>query len=311
MSAITSSIPVVVTPNVLATSMVGNLSADQAAMAKLENQVATGRAVNLPSDNPAQAANILQLQAGVARANQYSTNAQDGLSWLTLANSTVGSIMNVLQQVQSAVQSITGDQLSGTTSAVSGLTKVVTGAIHQLVNLGNTQYAGQAIFSGTGTPAQAYTTAGAYVGAGTPPTRTVAPGTYVPVSVTGPQIFGTSTTATGLLGPTGVLGRILGDLSSKTPAKINAAATTELGNLQTAMSTVEAQAGTLGANQQAMQGFANQATASATALQNELGNAQDVNLAQALTNLQLQQTSYQAALYVTSQLKTTSLVNYL
>ena len=60
-----------------------------------------------------------------------------------------------------------------------------------------------------------------------------------------------------------------------------------------------------------MQGFAAQATASTSALQQELGAAQDVNMAQAITNLQLQQTSYQAALYATSQLHTDSLAEYL
>ncbi|MGH9088507.1 MAG: flagellin [Acidimicrobiales bacterium] len=309
MSGISTSVPVVVTPNVLATSMISNLTADQSALAKIENQVATGRAVNLPSDNPAQAANILQLQSGVTRANQYATNAQDGLSWLSLASSTVGSALDVLNQVESAVQSITGDQTSGNASAVAGLTNVVTGAIHQLRNLANTQYAGQAIFSGTGTPAQAYNSTGTYVGGANPPTRTVAPGARVAVSVTGPSIFGSG--PTGLLGATGVLSRILTDLKTGTTASLQKAATTELGNLQSAMASVRSKAGQLGADQQAMQGFANQATASATALQQELGNAQDVNLAQALTNLQMQQTSYQAALYITSQLKTDSLVNYL
>lgn len=309
MTGISTSVPVVVTPNVLATSMVANLTADQASMAKLENQIATGQAVTLPSDNPAQAANILQLQSGVTRANQYSTNAQDGVSWLTLANSTVTSALNVLRQVESAVQSISGDRLSGNASAIAGLSTAVTGALHQLRDLANTQYAGQAIFSGTGTPKMAYDATGNYVGGTTVPTRTVAPGTSVAVSVTGRAIFGTGTT--GLLGNTGILSRILGDLQTGTTASLNAAATTELGNLQTAIGVVQAQAGQLGANQQTMQGFATQATAAASALQQELGNAQDVNMAQALTNLQLQQTSYQSALYVTSQLKTESLVNYL
>ena len=312
MSGLDTSMPVVVTPSVLATSMVSGLTADQAAMAKLETQISTGYAVNKPSDNPAQVANILQLEAGVTRANQYATNAQDGMSWLSLANSTVSSTMNVLQQVQSAVLSITGDQLSGRTSAVAGITNVVTGAIRQLIDLANTQYAGQAIFSGTGNATQAYDANGNYVGAGQAPTRTVAPSTTVSVSVTGPQIFGTPSTATtDLIGPTGVLQTIRAQLQKGTATSLHTAATTGLTKLQKAIGVVEAKAGQLGADQQAMQGFANQATASATALQQELGDAQDVNLAQAMTNLQLQQTSYQAALYVTSQLKTDSLVNYL
>jgi flagellar hook-associated protein 3 FlgL len=196
---------------------------------------------------------------------------------------------------------------------VAGISDAITSALEQLANLANTQYAGQAIFAGTGNATQAYSSTGTYLGAGTSPTRTVAPGSQVAVSVTGPTIFGSGTT--GLLsivpGNLGVLAQIVQDLEAGTAASIQAATTTGLGALQKAISTVETAAGTLGANQQAMQGFATQATASASALQQELGAAQDVNMAQAITNLQLQQTSYQAALYATSQLHTDSLAQYL
>lgn len=309
---VSSSLPVVVTPSVLTTSVIGNLQADQASMATLENEVSTGIAVAVPSDDPAEVANILQLQSGVTRANQYVTNAEDGLSWLSLANSTVSSMMTVLDQVQSAVLGITGDQLSGTASAVAGLSTVVTGAIKQLIDLANTQYAGQAIFSGTGTPTRAYDTTGTYVGAGAAPTRTVAPGSQVAVSVTGPQLFGTpSTPTTTTKSLIGVLKQIRTAIASGTASQLQAAATTGLTKLQQAMAVVETQAGKLGADQEAMQGFSAQATATATSLSQELGDAQDVTMAQALTNLQLQETSYEAAMYVASQLSTDSLVNYL
>ena len=313
MSSVGATGPVIVTPNVLSTSLVNDLNNDQSGIATLENEISTGYAVTSPSDNPAQVANILQLQSGVVRANQYAANAQDGVSWLSLANSTVSSVLSVLQKVQSTVESISGSNLSGTSSTVTGISDAVSSALQQLLNLSNTQYAGQAIFSGTGNPAQAYSSTGTYLGAGSAPTRTVAPGSQVAASVTGPQIFGSGTT--GLLstvpGNLGVLAQIVQDLQAGTAASIQKATTTGLGALQTAMQTVETAAGTLGADQQAMQGFATQATASATALQQELGSAQDVNMAQAITNLQLQQTSYQAALYVTSQLHTDSLTEYL
>jgi flagellar hook-associated protein 3 FlgL len=307
--------PVITTPTVLAGSMAGNLTTDESSIATLETEISTGYSVTVASDDPAQAANILQLQSGVTRARKYATNAQDGVSWLTLANSTVNSILTTLQQVQSAVTALTGYETTGDSGAVTGVSTVVTGALHQLIDLANTQYAGQAIFSGTGTPTKAYSTNGIYLGAGTPPTRTVAPGTQVAISVTGVAIFGT-TGPNGLLSRTptaglGVLAQIVTELQKGTAASINKAATTGLAAVQAAMETVEAQAGKLGADQVAMEGFTSEATSSATALEQELGAAQDVTMAQAITNLQLQQTSYQAALYITSQLDTESLVNYL
>lgn len=309
-------LPVITTPSVLSASLVNDLTGDQASIATLENEVSTGYAVGVASDNPAQAANILQLQAGVTRAHKYATNAQDGVSWLSLANSTVGSVLTVLNQVESAVEGLSGYESSGNASAVSGVGTVVSNARTELIDLANTQYAGQSLFSGTGTPVQAYDATGNYVGAGSAPTRTVAPNSTVPISVTGPAIFGvTKPTATpksaGLLGSTGLLAQMATLLQKGTTTSITKVATTLLGTLQKAMANVASQAGKLGADQQAMEGFATQATASATALQQELAAAQDVTMAQALTNLQLQENSYQAALLVTSKLNDLSLVNYL
>ena len=302
--------PIVVTPSVLAGSLERVLRTDQAQIATSETQVATGRAVSLPSDNPAQAANILALGAAVSRAQQYSANAQDGVSRLSLANATVSSAMGVLQQVVSTLEGLSGDQTTGNQATVAGLSTAVESARTQLVDLANTFYAGQAIFSGTGTPRRAYTPTGAYVGAGTAPTRTVAPGTQVSVSVTGPAVFG-PTGPTGLLGKTGILATIAADLATGTSASVFKAATTGLTALQTAMGNVEAQAGRLGADQQAIGGFAEQASAAVTSFEQELSAAQNVTMAQAITDLQAQQTAYKAALYVTSQLNADSLLTYL
>jgi flagellar hook-associated protein 3 FlgL len=308
--------PVITTPAVMAGSITNDLTNDQASISALENEVATCYSVTVASDNPAQAANILQLQAGVTRARKYETNAQDGVSWLSLANNTVGSVLTVLNQVESAVEGLSGYETTGNSAAVAGVGTVVTNARAQLIDLANTQYAGQAIFSGTGTPVKAYDATGNYAGAGAAPSRTVAPNSTVPISVTGPAIFGiTKPTATpkstGLLGPAGLLQQMATLLAKGTSTSITKVATTLLGTLQKAMANVESQAGTLGADQQAMESFSSQATASATALEQELAAAQDVTMAQALTNLQLQENSYQSALYVTSQLDGLSLVNYL
>jgi flagellar hook-associated protein 3 FlgL len=306
----TDASPIVVTPSVLAGSLERVLRSDQAQIAISETQIATGRTVSLPSDNPAQAANVLQLGAAVSRAKQYAVNAQDGVSRLSLANATVGSVMRVLQQVVSTLEGLTGDQTTGDQATVAGVSTAVESARTQLIDLANTLYAGQAIFSGTGTPRRAYSSTGTYVGAGTAPTRTVAPATQVAVSVTGPAVFG-STGPTGLLGKTGILATIAADLAKGTSASVSKAATTGLSALETAMSNVEAQAGKLGADQQAIQGFAEQASAAVTAFEQELSSAQNVTMAQAITNLQAQQTAYKAALYVTSQLNAESLLSYL
>ncbi len=351
MSMISSGMPVVITPSVLVNTMVTGLTNDQSNLAATEQQVSTGDAINVASDNPAGAASLLQLQGGVVRANQYSANAADGVGWLSLGNSTVSSVLSVVQSIKSVIEGVSGSSLMSDPATITSTAAQVQGALSQLRNLANTTEAGgQPIFAGTGNATVAYDANGNYVGNFTPPTRTVAPGTQVAVAVTGPTVFGGPTTPGGsttaaspsLLGTPppsvsslggtytnyaseGVLQQTYNDLTSAATALSNGGmynnhsasfylklvTTTDLNALSTALSNAETAAGTLGANQQAVQGFASQATASATALTGQLGAVQDTNMAQALTNLQLQQTAYQEALYATSQLSTDSLVKYL
>lgn len=316
------------TPLTVSQQLVSAIDANQAVQAQLEQQISSGTLVSQPSDNPTLAAQVITLGAGVTRAKQYVANANDGLGWLQQGTSTLNQVMNVLQTVQQAVESVSGNALSGQQSAIHGVATQVAGALQELQGLANTTYDGQAIFAGTGyagvSPTTAYDSNGNYVGGATVPSRTVAPGVQVNVAMAGPAIFGTganSLIATGVAPtqgpsagttpPVGILQQIVNDLNSNNPTKIKAATTTDLGNLQAAMQTVESAAAGLGADYQNMQAFSTQATNTQQALQNELGNAQNVNLAKATTTLTQAQQAYQAALWATAQTEQQSLVQFL
>jgi flagellar hook-associated protein 3 FlgL len=314
MTSITPASPIIVSPSTSAQTMIQGLTTDQNNLANLEEEVSTGFAINTPSDNPEGAANLLQLNASLTRYTQYQNNAADGQGWLQSGNNTLNSVLSVLHQVQSVVESVSGQQLAGNGNELPSLAAQVTSALSEITNLANTTYEnGQPIFGGTGSATQAYDPSGNYLGAGSAPTRTVAPGTQIAVSLTGPQVFGTGTS--GLLSQTpgalGVLAQIASDLQSGTPTSVNQVETTDLQNLNASIQTVENAASTLGASQQAVEQFSSQATDQVTSLQEQLGSVQDINMASAITNLQLQQTAYQAALYATSQLSTDNLAKYL
>ncbi|HWD24780.1 MAG TPA: flagellin [Acidimicrobiales bacterium] len=311
---IASASAIVITPSVLSQSMIDQLTADQGNLAQIEQQVSTGNRIISPSDDPSGASDMLQLQGAVTRANQYAANAADGASRLQLANSTVNSALSTLQSLQSTLNGLTGNLLTGSASVLQGTAQQVTGTLQSLVGLANTSYAGgQPIFAGTGNATEAYDATGTYVGAGSAPTRTVAPGTQVSAGTTGPQVFGTG--STGLLGQVpgslGVLAQLVQDLQTGTPASLAAVISTDIPNFNTAITNMEGAAGALGAQQQSMQTFTVQAQQSSTAVEGQLSSIQSVNMAQALTDLQLQNSAYQSALYATSQIDANSLVKYL
>ena len=313
MTSISSMTPIVITPAVLSQSLISGLTTDQGNIATLQEQIATGNQINTASDNPSGAAEMLQLQAATTRANQYSANAKDGVSMLSLAGSTVGSVLTTLESVQSTLTGLSGNLLTGGSTVLNSTAQQVTGALQQLLGLANTTYVGQPVFAGTGNVTAAYDAQGNYIGAGSAPTRTVAPGTQISASITGPSVFGTGTT--GLLstvpGSLGVLAQIAADLKTGTAASLSNLTSVDIPNLKNAITQVASSAGQLGAQQQSMQGFEAQAQATVTTLEGQLSSVQSVNMAEAMTNLQLQNTAYQAALYATSQITANSLVKYL
>lgn len=299
--------PISYTPQVIASQLINNLDADQTQQASLEQQLSSGNIVNSPSDNPAAAASIMQLNSSMSRAQQYSANASDGQGWLSLGNSTVNQVLSTLQSVQQAIIGVSGQTLSGNSSTLTSVANQVSSARTQLINLANTTYGGQAIFAGTGNPTQAYDQNGNYVGAGSAPTRTVAPNTTVSVGVTGQQLFGDGSSSPDLLGPNGLLTTISGELASGNVQ----AAEGNLSNLQSAITNVEDQAASLGNDYQQMQAFSQQATNAQAALQTQLSAEDSVNVAQTTTQLVQAQQTFQSALWATSQIEQQSLVNYL
>lgn len=297
------------TPAIIRSQLLQDLGTDESQQALLEQQIGSGNTINSPSDDPAGAASIMQLNASLARAKQYVTNANDGLGWLSLANSTVNSVVSTLQAAQQAVQALSGESLTGQQSAVTGTAAQLQSALQQVLALANTTYGGQAIFSGTGNVTTAYDTSGNYVGGGSSPTRTVAPGVTVAVSLTGPEVFGSG--PTGLLGTSGVLQTLINDVSAGTSTSLQKAMTTDLSALGSAIQGVTGQAAVLGANYQRMQGFATQATDAQTALQTQISAEDSVDVAAATTQLTQDQQNYQMGLWATSRIEQTSLVNYL
>lgn len=312
------------TPTTVAQSLVGAINNNESQQAQLEEEISSGYTVNQPSDNPALAAQIITLNSGLSRAQQYVANANDAEGWLNQGNSTVNEVLSTLQSIQSAVESVSGEALTGQATATQAIAAQVQSGLQQLLGLANTTYDGQSIFAGTG--AQAYSSDGAYLGSGTSPTRTVAPGVTVSVAVSGTTIFGDgndanppnsgsgSGTTWNILGTgsggtqVGVLQQIVNDLQN---GNLSAATGQDLQDLQSAITQVEGAAGQLGADYQNIESFTSQATDTQQALQTEIGNAQDVDLAQATTQLTEAQQSYQAALWATAQTEQESLVQFL
>jgi flagellar hook-associated protein 3 FlgL len=170
-----------------------------------------------------------------------------------------------------------------------------------LLSLANTQYLGRNIFAGTSAASSAYNADYSFNGtAGATVQRRVGPDTTVRVDTNGSTVFGSGSSSVFAL-----IDTITGDIASGTNVG------SQLGAIDTFMSSVQGAEATAGAAQDQLQTASSTLTASATSLQSSQSNLRNVDTSQVILEMQTQQVAYQTALAVTAQSLQSTLMDYL
>ncbi len=138
-----------ITNNMLINNMINNIGRNLVRMSRYQDQLATGKKITVPSDDPVVAARALKLRTDVAEVEQYKRNVKDAQSWLDITEDALANIGDVVHRarelaVQASNQTNTPDDLKKIAEEIKQLRT-------QLLHLGNTTYAGRHIFSGYNT----------------------------------------------------------------------------------------------------------------------------------------------------------------
>jgi flagellar hook-associated protein 3 len=141
--------------------LVHQVQSDDTDLFRLQSQISTGQRLQLPSDDAPAALRAISLQRLLAQKTQIQTNVQSNTTILTAADSTLAAASTVLNNVLGQAVGEAGTTLSD--SARQDAVNQVDQALEALVNLGNTQSAGQYLFSGSKTRVQPYEYNGQYV----------------------------------------------------------------------------------------------------------------------------------------------------
>ncbi|QRN56015.1 flagellar hook-associated protein FlgL [Dyella caseinilytica] len=129
----------------------------QDALDESENQVSTGNAINVASDNPTGAAQIVGLNHILAQNTQYASNMTAANTRLSTESSTLSSVSNLLNSINDVGLSAMNGAMSS--SDLNNMATELEQYRDQLVQLANTTDAnGQALFSGTSTTTTPFVT---------------------------------------------------------------------------------------------------------------------------------------------------------
>ncbi len=136
----------------MSTSMVyangiNSIQRQQTELARLQQQLATGRRILSPSDDPAGAVQSLKFREGIAAVDQYARNAMMANTRLELEESVLAQFGDVLQRGRElALTAANGTQTNESRAAIAVEIRQLADA---LVDLGNTRDAnGEYLFAG-------------------------------------------------------------------------------------------------------------------------------------------------------------------
>jgi flagellar hook-associated protein 3 FlgL len=269
-------------------------------------QLSSGQLINMPSDNPAGAAEMVQNQAQQEQTDQFEQNTSAVEGQLQTADSTLSSVVEALNQAISlGTQGANGTMSPADMQAVA---QQVQGIQSQVLQLANTSYQGNYIFAGTATNQVPFTlNSGSPDGVtynGNTDTNTVqiAQGNSVQTNLPGSQVFqGTGGDVFG------ALQQMITALQSGNTTNVGTA-TTQLGTAVNYLSQQRVFYGNVVDQLQSNQSFLSQEQVN---LQTEANTIDGANLAQASTNLSQAQTTQSAALAALAKVIPQNLLEYL
>lgn len=290
-----------VTEGSIHTRVLANLQRSIAKGQKIQDQLSSGKQINRPSDSPTGTVASLQLRGEARTAQQYSRNADDGLGWLGTLDNTLASTSTLINRARDlTVQGLS----SGTNDAQSreALAVEIDNIKSSLIGYANTTYLDRPVFGGTTAGDVAYQADGTYLGDGGQLTRTVGADASIPVTATGPKVFGAGNTQ---------LFAVLQNIADGIRAGDTDGVSKSLDSLDGAADLVKTTLSDVGARYNRVTQMKQSAQDRMLTVSSQLSDVEDVDLPKAIMEMQLQQTSYQAALAASAKVIQPSLIDFL
>ena len=189
-----------ISTNTIYQSSATRLSDMQASLVRKQEQIATGRSMLTPADNPVAAARALEVTQAQSTNTQYATNRQNAKDSLNQEEGALQSVTSLLQDVKTLAVSAGNATLTDTDR--KSLATQLQGQYEQLLGLANsTDGTGNYLFSGYQTTTQPFAqsaTGATYNGDQGPRMLQVGPSQKLEMSDSGRDVFERNRTGNGI-----------------------------------------------------------------------------------------------------------------
>jgi flagellar hook-associated protein 3 FlgL len=291
---------------------VTHLGAHQAALDRLgtrlseysstQERLSTGKQLTRSSDDPIGMNRALELRATLAARQQETKNGDDGKMWLELADTTLQDVVSQIQRARELA--VRGSTYVGPQER-EAIALEISHIRDDIVSLANSKHQGRGLFSGfsSGDAIQKIAGNWTYTGDTGQINRRVGENEVVTVNVTGDVAFGFSSGND--------VFTVLDDLEAALYADDATAIETSIDGIDASLDTVLGGLGTVGARTNQVEAAIGRTQHDIQSITDQLSSIEDVDIAEAVMDLQLQKTAYEAALAAFSQSSQTSLLDFL
>ncbi len=282
----------------------GQAQAAQSAMARAlgrmneaQTAVTTGKRILRASDDPVGAAQVQKLNSTLGDLGQYRRNGEHATSVLNLADGALGNLGDMVRQAKDLV--LQANNATATPQARAAAAEQIARIKEQVVSIAGTTHNGRYLFSGQKTdtpPFDAADPTNTYRGdAGALRVETDR-GEYSVINISGDAVFS----------------QLLDDLDSvRTELAAGKPSANGIAALSGGLDRVLTARGTLGAVGNQITQTRDRLDAAEQEFRVLLSNTEDMDMAQAIVEMQAAQNAYEASLAGTARLFEQSLMDYL
>ena len=252
-----------------------------------QRDLATGRRIHVASDDVAGMNSAMGIRSALAANTQALRNAEDGMMWTDLADSRLNTMVEQLQRVRELA--VLGGNGTANPVELAAMGVEVAETNKSFQSLANAKLNGRPLFAGfhSGDAVEKVSGSWTYRGDSGEVTRRVSETDQVRVNVTGDEVFGFTAGED--------VFTLLEDLETQLNTGDKAGLQTSLEAVDRALDRILTAQATVGASANRIEKAMFRAQADEVSLRTSLSETEDTDMAQAIMELQIQETAYQAA----------------
>lgn len=294
-----------VTADMMVSQSIRRLSKRMEGYERIQQQVATGKKFLKPSQAPADTNTGIALRASARSREQEQRAAADAESWLNVVDSQMQAAVERLHRLRDLTLSA-NPQLSD--AEVVGTQQEMQGIQDELMAIANTQHRGRPLFGGFGEAAPVTFAAGAWSISddGAEVLRRVGEQDTIRINVRAAEAFSFTDSA----GAATNTFALIDKLRAAVPAG-GAELSSLLDDIDVALEQLATQQGRIGATANHLESAQRRNVEIDLAIRSELSKTEDVDVAEAIMELQVQQLGFEATLKAVGTALPPSLVNFL